>query len=391
MENTKRIRCVYSIGVPFGYHGTGMIAYYAARGIYNAGMLKRLICLSHKRTQIPENLIKDAIPAGRIVCGAIEKLAILLGSANGYGAKDTIYDKLACLHMVDCDIFHGWSLESLESLDSAKQKGAKFTILERSSSHILKQKSILESEYEKYHIERPPIDRIEVERNIAAYEKADYIIVPSEFAYESFIELGFNKNKLVLIPYGYDPQLFKPAARQNNVFRVLFCGSITLRKGVAYLLEAWDRLKFKNAELILIGRVFKDAETILKGCAGKNPSIKIKGFVPHNETTGYYQNADVFLFPSLEEGSALVVYEAMAHGLPIITTFNSGSVVRDGIDGFIIKPQDTDSLCDKLQLLYDNRDKRQQMGANASGHIKNYTWDKYSERLCGFYNSLIKQ
>lgn len=383
------IKCIYSTGVPLAYHGIGTIAYYAARGLYRAGMLKKILCLSHKRkTEIPETLIKDVVPGGRITSGLFRKMAIIFGSANGYGMQGIIYDNCASRFIDTCDIFHCWALESVKSLRIAKDRGAKSTILERPSSHIVKQRSIFKEEFGKRGLKKY-MDNIEVERNITAYEEADYIVVPSDFAYKSFLDSGFDINKVVKIPYGYDPQIFKPAPRKDNIFRVLFCGNIILRKGIVYLLEAWDKLNFKDAELVLVGRIFNETKAILKKYISKNRSIKIKGFMPYSEIVNQYQQADVFILPSLEEGSALVNYEAMACGLPVITTFNSGSVTRNGMDGFIIQPQNTAQICEKLLYFYDNRQKAKQMGLSASEYVKNYTWEKYSEKLRAFYEGLL--
>jgi glycosyltransferase involved in cell wall biosynthesis len=122
----------------------------------------------------------------------------------------------------------------------------------------------------------------------------------------------------------------------------------------------------------------------------KHQNIVLKNVVPHKNMTQHYNNADIFVFPSLHEGSALVTYEAMSCGLPVITTRNSGSIVRDGLDGFIVPLRDASMLAEKMQYFYDNQDKIAQMGKSAGEHAKDFTWDKYGHKLIGIYNKISK-
>jgi glycosyltransferase involved in cell wall biosynthesis len=112
--------------------------------------------------------------------------------------------------------------------------------------------------------------------------------------------------------------------------------------------------------------------------------------VPRAEVRRWFAQSDVFVFPSLAEGSALVTYEAMAAGLPVITTPNSGSVVRDGIDGFVVPPRDVEALAERILLLYRGSETRRQMGARGRALVaERYTWRHYRARLCGIYEALL--
>ena len=103
--------------------------------------------------------------------------------------------------------------------------------------------------------------------------------------------------------------------------------------------------------------------------------------MPHHEVHTYFQKSDVFVYPSLYEGSALAIYEALASGLPVITTPNSGSVVRDGVEGFIVPIRDVDTLKEKILLLYENKELREEMGQNARKRAEEFTWTAYRQRL----------
>jgi glycosyltransferase involved in cell wall biosynthesis len=109
--------------------------------------------------------------------------------------------------------------------------------------------------------------------------------------------------------------------------------------------------------------------------------VELLGAVPRAEIHVQFEWADVFLLPTLCEGSATVCYEALANGLPVITTPNAGSVVRDGIDGFIVPVRDAAAIADRIELLADNDDLWAAMSANALVRAEQYTLEKYGERL----------
>ena len=222
-----------------------------------------------------------------------------------------------------------------------------------------------------------------MERALKELELADYVLVPSDFAFQSFLEQGFAKNKLKKIPFGVDLDRFKPTAKTEGPFTFLFMGQIGLRKGIQYLLEAWKELNLRDARLLIAGGVQADARELLKKTSLE--TIEIKFFTDPTEA---YQQADVFVFPSLEEGMALVTLEAMATGLPVITTFNSGSVVQNDVDGFIIPAFDSRSLKERMNELYQNREKREKLGTAARLTAEKNSWDQYRSNLLKFYTEI---
>jgi glycosyltransferase involved in cell wall biosynthesis len=169
---------------------------------------------------------------------------------------------------------------------------------------------------------------------------------------------------------------------QDNVFRkprplrVLTVGTIGLRKGSHYVLQAAKETKGK-VELRMVGSIDVGPEVIrqLQQC------VSVLGPIPRTEMLMQYHWADVFLLPSLCEGSATASYEALAYGLPIITTPNAGSVVRDGVDGFIVPVGDPEAIVQRLDMLASQPMLRLQMSSNARGRAKEFTLATYSSRL----------
>jgi glycosyltransferase involved in cell wall biosynthesis len=263
------------------------------------------------------------------------------------------------------EVVHAFEGAALATFRAARRAGKK-TILDVPSAH------------ERFmRVEgKCPEPRVAQERLLA-----DVLLAPSDYVVTCLIEAGVPQHRILKIPYGVDPGTFKREAtlRTDDVFRAVFVGRIGRRKGVAYLLEAWRRLALPHAELLLVGEADEEGSRILKRYEGL---YRFAGPHPKHEVHRFFQQSDVFVFPSLAEGSACVTYEALASELPIITTPNSGSVARDGIDGFLIPAQNVDAIGERLALLYADPALRRRMGAQGRELIeREYTWRHYRKRV----------
>lgn len=207
---------------------------------------------------------------------------------------------------------------------------------------------------------------------------ADAIFVGSSFARNSFIASGLPAEKLVTIPYGANVSLFSPKDEElpalDQHFRVLFVGQIGQRKGISYLLRAYRTFKDSGTHLTLVGSFYGDSAWL----ATYHDLFEHVPHMPRTALAKQYRRASVFVFPTLIEGLGIVVLEAMASGLPVITTPNGpGDIVRDGVDGFIVPIRDADAIATKLKYLRDNPDVCREMGRNARRRALEYTWTAY--------------
>lgn len=378
---------VYSVGVRFAGPGMGTTAYNAVRGIYRHGYLKRLIVSTRNRTEIPDHLIRQ-IPL-KAVAGKMASLLRLPASLVSIIADTLVFDSLAALCVPECDVYHGWNHFALSSIRRCKQRWGTVTMVERASSHPATVWRLLSREYERWglvYLRDDWFTRWNMRKSLTELNEADYVTVPSQFAYDSFVEHGFDRRKLLFIPFGVDTKRFRPRPKADGVFRVLFVGQVIIRKGVPYLLEAWNRSRLPNSELVLVGRPEEAILPLLKKYAQGQP-FRLVGHVA--DPADLFASASVFVFPSIEEGSALVTYEAMASGLPVIVTHNAGSVAVDGEDGFIVPAGDAEAIAEKIALLYENPDLRRAMGESARKRIEPYTWDRYGDRLVQAYERIL--
>ncbi len=302
-----------------------------------------------------------------------------------------IFDRWASCIVPRADIIIGGSSVFLHTMRKAQGYGA-ITVLERGSSHMQYQNDILVEEYGKYNIIPPPFalphPKI-IKKELQEYQKVDYISIPSTFVERTFLEKGIPQKKLIKVPYGVDLSSFKQVPKQDNIFRVIFSGGICIRKGAHYLLQAFSELQLSNAELILIGSMNDEMKPFLEKYKGTYNWI---GHKPQSELYQYYSKGSVFILPSLEEGLAMVQLQAMACGLPIICTTNTGGedIVRDGIDGFIIPIRDVEELKEKIVYLYEHPDICREMGQSAKTRVQNgFTWDDYGKKMIAAYQKII--
>jgi glycosyltransferase involved in cell wall biosynthesis len=264
-------------------------------------------------------------------------------------------------------------------------------VCDRGSSHILYQDEILAEEYSLWKVPyRHSGPRI-VERELQEYEECDLITVPSNFAYQTFIDKGVAREKLRLNPYGVDLTLFRPVPKRDKTFRVIFAGHLSLQKGIPYLLQAVAPLRLPDFELWLIGGLDPEIKPILERYRG---SFRFLGFIPRTKLFSYYSQGSVFVIASVQEGLALVQAQAMACGLPVIATTNTGAanVFNNGREGFIVPIRDPAAIREKILYLYEHPDVREAMAQAAVERVQNLGgWEDYGNRALSVYEDALSR
>ncbi|MEL7067688.1 MAG: glycosyltransferase family 4 protein [Cyanobacteria bacterium J06581_3] len=227
-----------------------------------------------------------------------------------------------------------------------------------------------------------------LERKAAEVKLADHIFVASSFTKQSLLSVGIDESAITVIPYGSPIDYFQPQSQLGDTFRALFVGRVGPRKGVHYLLQAWKSLNLTNAELLMVGvNEFPEHTVAINGANYRHiPSVS------HYTLNQYYNSASVFVFPSLVEGFGLVLLEAMACGIPIITTPNTAGpdIITDGVEGFIIPIRDVAALKAKLEWCYQNPQAVAEMGKAARKKAEQLTWERYRSDLGTKVKELIE-
>lgn len=222
------------------------------------------------------------------------------------------------------------------------------------------------------------------------YELATRIVVASSFTKRSLVSQGVPAEKIHVNPYGVNLKQFRPesAPRAGRPLRFLFLGSVSALKGVPLLLDAWQRLDAGGHELHIVGHVSDRSRALIP----ESPGLKVIGKVPHDSLPELVRGYDVLVFPSYGDGFGLVILEALASGLPVITTFATGGpdLIEDGVEGFLVESGNVEALGISMKFFIDRPERLSQMGAAARRKAEQYSWDAYGDRWSRLIGKVVR-
>lgn len=288
------------------------------------------------------------------------------------------------------DIFYGFNTASLEIFEYFRSREVK-TVLEQTLVPRHSEERFLADEYAARGInyEAGSYHEAYIRREEAEWEAADYIVCASDFVKKELVRFGVEKTKIKVIPYGYTApengaSSTKQTVNESQPLKLLFAGNGGYRKGIPYLIEACKKLSAADVQCTIVGSM----EDSLRAETRRLSHVKMLGSVNRDEMETLYREHDLFVFPSLCEGSATVIYEAMAYGLAIVCTPNSGSVIRDGKEGRLIPTKNSDAVVNVVQEYIKNPDLLSEHQKNARETSRDYTVEKYGERLVAFLKTI---
>lgn len=222
-----------------------------------------------------------------------------------------------------------------------------------------------------------------LERKQQELELADIIIGPGEFVKQSLPEWAQTK-PMIMTPFGSperEKSLGRPVGnRKNNAkLRVLFVGALSQRKGLGDLFAAMKLLKRSDIELVVMGSPMAPMDFYRQ----QYPGFTYMSNRPHAEVLELMRSCDVFCLPSIVEGRALVMQEAMSQGLPIIITQNTGGtdLIKEGYTGFLVPIRSPEAIAAKLNWFLENKSVIPAMGRMAQRYAAEYTWDAYGSNV----------
>lgn len=222
----------------------------------------------------------------------------------------------------------------------------------------------------------------------ATWAECDHLTAPSEYVKAGLIEEGVAPAKVSVLPYPVVPDWFRPIERPvKTPVTVGFVGTVNLRKGVPYFLETARRLPAAEFRFVMAGPIHLKADALDKH---RGP-VELLGGLSRHEVARRLDDFDIFYFPSTCEGSAGSVMEAMMAGLPVVCSPNTGSLVRDGIDGYIVRYDDTEGAADRLLRLARDPERRLAMGRSARARAASFDLDCYSRMLAAMFRELSGQ
>jgi glycosyltransferase involved in cell wall biosynthesis len=289
-----------------------------------------------------------------------------------------------------CDVYVAHTGAGLAAGRTIRARGGVY-ICDTGTAHVRVHSRILREEHERLGLEPPFFESQLVERELAEYEAADAITVPSMFVLDSFIREGVSRNKLHLLPYGAALDVYKRSADRAGEFRVLFVGALSAQKGLHHLLEAFARARIPNSRLVLVGSVEPETPVLLARTPIRD--IELTGPLARADVVDEMSCASVLVLPSIHDGFGLVVGEALACGCPVIASNQSGGpeLVDDGVEGFIVPVGDVDAVANRLKRLAASRVLLERMSGSAVQRMQRLGgWAAYGRAAVTLYARLAR-
>jgi glycosyltransferase involved in cell wall biosynthesis len=296
-------------------------------------------------------------------------------------------------YLHDADIFHVRSAAGQGgAIETAKRRGMK-VVVDQSIAHPAFIDRALAADYADIGARQWPSMRDGFCRlMVEDCEQADCVLVNSDFVKETFVSEGFPAEKIHVEYLGVRPDFFglKQDWSIRGPVKILFTGGFGIRKGAPHFLAALHLLHKRGIpfEATVVGSV----EAIAKIPAA-NPlpaSLRFVPRVPQDELKQFLASHDLYLFPTLAEGCANSAMEALAAGLPVITTRECGLPARHGEQVWIIPPRDPGAICDAIEMLVADAGQREALGRSAIGFMRGtYRWERFGSQVRRLHESLL--
>jgi glycosyltransferase involved in cell wall biosynthesis len=195
---------------------------------------------------------------------------------------------------------------------------------------------------------------------------------------DSYVAEGLDASKIHVIPLGAPPVSTAPRQlRSDNTLRIIWAGTFSLRKGAHHLLAAWQQVALDRCNVVL--DVFGTPTLPAKLLSNLPANIRFHGPVPQQDLYAHFLQADLLVLPTLCDGFGMVITEAMAHGLPVLTTPNAGAAqfIKHGVNGILVQVGNTEALSTALCGLLNARESLHDMGIAAQQTAAAWQWSDF--------------
>jgi glycosyltransferase involved in cell wall biosynthesis len=383
------MRVLYSFPTRLGTSGIGTTAWEQVAGLAGHGVGVTVVCGTCERP-LPDGveLLETLRPAG-------VKLPF---RALGFDRAVALHDRRAARTLArraaEFDVVHGWPLGAQRTLAAARRAGVR-SVLERPNAHTEFAFAAVEQERRELglgvdasspHTRNPQ----RLAREQREYDSADYLLCPSDFVAGTFRDAGVPAERLLRTRYGYDPARFGAAGRDDDAarpFALAFVGRGEPRKGLHYALRAWiESGAAEHGRFVIAGAIDPDYRAVLAPLLA-DPSVEQHGHVA--DPAALMRSCDALILPSVEEGSALVTYEARACGCVLLVSDRAGAVATDGVDAFVHPARDQEALTAHVRALAGDRERLRQMRAAALERAPELTWSAAGRVLRDAYADAI--
>lgn len=386
---SERVRVLYSFPHKLGAERICYTAWQQVNGLAAAGA----------DLLVFPGAVKRAVPEGvrvrpTLALGPMRIPYKVIGSMRAFTLHDYIVSRRIEKLVGQVDIIHTWPQAALRTIKIAAKLGIP-TVLERPNAHTRFAYEIVQQECDRLGVALPRGHEHAYNKEVlrieeAEFKLADRLLCPSDFVVQTFLDRGFDQDKLVRHIYGFDEKSYFPDTQRHCNERgltMLFVGVCAVRKGVHFALEAWLRSPAHHeGKFLIVGEFLHTYEQKLASMLS-HPSVQVLGH--RNDVAELMRKSDILVLPSIEEGSALVCSEAMGSGcVPLVSNASSG-LCRHMENALIHQVGDVAALSQHITLVHENHELLQKLRANGLRLVPEITWDAAGIRLLQVYRETI--
>ena len=380
------MRVLYSCPHMLGKPGISTAAFHQIQGLIDHGVTVDVVCTSLQRDlRGARRVIETLKLAGRRVPHRA------LGVHRAYAYHDWRAARVLEQRRDDFDLVHTWPAGCLRTLSAARRVGIP-GFREAPSAHTQTAYEDAGREAGSVGVELPPghhhrHDARQLDRELREFAAADYLLVPSAYVEQSFLDRSHPAEQLIRHQYGFDPSSFAVSdeidRRNGNGLTAAFVGRGEPNKGLHHALRAWvESGAGERGRLLLCGDVLPSYRERLAPLLA-HPSVQELGFV--DDVGRVMRDSEVLLLPSVTEGSALVTYEAQAAGCALLVSNAAGAPCEHLEEGLVHERGDVAALTEHLRMIDHDRELLHRLRAQALANATGLTWARAAERLAAAY------
>ena len=385
-SDASHLRVLYSFPHAIGRPGIGTTAWFQVDGVRNAGAAVVLSCTSVARPFPPDVKVLKSLSLGRL---RVPHTA--LGVNRALAWHDKVTARWLQKHANEIDAVHVWPSGALSTIRAARRLGVP-VFREVPNAHTRTAYELVAEERKRLGLQPVPgashtLDPWRLEREEQEFQETDFLLVPSAFVRQSFLDRGFPPERLLQHHYGFDASRFgavgDAAPDPAEGLQIVFLGSCEPRKGLHHALQAWrDSGAGKRGRFRVCGR-FEPGYRESLGDLLTSPGVEETGFV--DDPSKLLASCHALVLPTIEEGSALVTYEARASGCLLLVSEASGARCEHGRHGLVHRPGDVATLTEHLRELSDHPARVNELRAGAREGVGELSWEAAGRTLLGRY------
>lgn len=390
-QDKRAVRVLYSFPHKIGATGVAYAAWQHVKALHEAGA----------QVTVFPGVLHRPLPEGVRVLTTLSrgKLRIpykLFGRMGSCRLHDWIVARRLKRMADQFDLVHCFPLGSLETIRTAKSLGIP-TLLERCNAHTGFAYEVVDQECRKLGISMPAghahaYNEGYLRREEAEYAATDHLFCPSEFVARTFLDRGYPVSKIERFQYGCDERTLGPAEREGNDqsgLTVIFAAGCAPRKGLHYALEAWVKSRAsEQGRFLLVGDFIPGYAEILEPYLS-HPSVNLLGY--RKDLPDLMRASDVMVLPSIEEGSALVTYDARAAGCVLLVSDSTGAVCEHEVNALVHKAGDVQTLADHFNRVHEDRALLARLREASLETREDLTWESAGRKMLAAYQSIVSR